>query len=149
MVTYCPAQQYDLVTCTGDALNHIPELQDLAQVFRNVYAYTSPGGYFVFDLLNENEASAGDPFEMQFTETTRVWFQMTRPSETRVTLQIRVYENGALQVDEIINETIHDPALICAQLCTCGFEVLKCADHLADDPGSHGCTWYIIAKKPE
>ena len=29
MITYCPDRQFDLVTCTGDALNHIRELEDL------------------------------------------------------------------------------------------------------------------------
>ena len=50
MVTFCPAQQYDLVTCTGDALNHIAGLEDIRKIFQNVYAYTSPGGYFIFSL---------------------------------------------------------------------------------------------------
>ena len=79
MITYCPDTQFDLVTCTGDALNHIPDLADIRRIFRNVYRYTSPGGYFIFDILNENEVSTSEPFEMDFSATTRVWFQMTQP----------------------------------------------------------------------
>ena len=33
MITYCPARQFDLVTCTGDGLNHIPHLTDLEKIF--------------------------------------------------------------------------------------------------------------------
>ena len=55
MITYCPEKHFDLVTCTGDALNHIQDISDLRRVFENVYRYTSPGGYFIFDILNENE----------------------------------------------------------------------------------------------
>ena len=51
MTTYCPAKHFDLVTCTGDAVNHIPELADVAKIFRNVYAYLTPGGFFVFGIL--------------------------------------------------------------------------------------------------
>ena len=37
MTVYRPQLQFDLVTCTGDAVNHIPALSDVAQIFRNVY----------------------------------------------------------------------------------------------------------------
>ena len=90
MILYRPEAQFDLVTCTGDAVNHIAELSDVEQIFQNVYGYLSPGGWFVFDLLNEREVSTSEPFEMDFTESTRVWFQMTRPGEKKVNLKIRV-----------------------------------------------------------
>ena len=145
MITFRPEAQFDLVTCTGDALNHIADLSDVAQIFRNVYAYTSKGGYFIFDILNENEVSTSEPFEMDFSETVRVWFQMTRPEEKQVNLKIRVYENSALRFEENIRETIHDPSVICELLRETGFEVVKCADHLLDD-GGHGTTWFVIAR---
>ena len=146
MVTYCPDKQFDLVTCTGDALNHIASMSDLEAIFRNVRNYTRAGGYFIFDILNEREVSTSEPFEMDFTETTRVWFQMTRPDAQQVNLKVRVYEKDSLQFEENIRETIHDPAVICAMLEKSGFEVVKCADSLLDD-GGHGITWFVIARK--
>ena len=147
MVTFRPENQYDLVTCTGDALNHIGSLSDVAQIFRNVWDYTSPGGYFIFDILNENEVSDSEPFEMDFTATTRVWFQMTRPGENQVNLQIRVYENGTLEFEENIRETVHDKDLICRMLREAGFRVALCADRLLEDD-NHGTTWFLAAQKP-
>lgn len=146
MTVYRPEKQFDLVTCTGDAINHIQELSDVEKIFQNVYAYLAPGGYFVFDLLNENEVSDSEPFEMDYDATTRVWFQMTRPGEKQVNLKIRVYENGHLEFEENIRETLHDPRQICSLLLRRGFTVQKCADSLADD-GTHGTTWFIIARK--
>ena len=146
MITYCPGRQFDLVTCTGDALNHIAELADIEQIFRNVYAYTSPGGYFIFDILNAHEVSTSEPFEMDYDDVTRVWFQMTQPGEKQVNLKIRVYENGKLNFEENIRETVHDPMEICGLLRKCGFEVVKCADRLLDD-GNHGTTWFVIARR--
>ena len=146
MTTYRPEKQFDLVTCTGDAVNHIAALSDVEKIFRNVYDYLAPGGYFVFDLLNENEVSDSEPFEMAFDENTNVWFQMTRPAENKVNLTIRVYEKGALQLEEVIRETIHEPAVICEMLRNCGFRVLRCADRMIDD-GGHGTTWFLIARK--
>lgn len=145
MITYRPQRQFDLVTCTGDAINHISDLKDVEQIFRNVYGYLAPGGYFVFDILNEHEVSTSEPFEMDFTDTTRVWFQMTRPGEKQVNLKIRVFEEGNLSFEENIRETIHNPAQICALLQKCGFGIVRCADGLLDD--QHGTTWFIIARK--
>ena len=146
MITYRPDRQFDLVTCTGDAINHIPNLSDVAKIFDNVYTYTAPGGCFVFDILNENEVSTSEPFEMDFTETVRVWFQMTRPGEKQVNLKIRVYENDTLQFEENIRETIHDPAVICELLRESGFKVILCADRLLEE-NAHGTTWFVVASK--
>lgn len=147
MTAFRPETQYDLVTCTGDAVNHIGKLEDVEKIFRNVYAYTAPGGWFVFDLLNEREVSTSEPFEMDFSETTRVWFQMTRPEEKRVNLCIRVYESGVLQLEENIRETIHDPAVICRMLEEAGFRIARLADTLPEGEANHGTTWFIAAQK--
>lgn len=146
MTTYCPVIQYDLVTCTGDAVNHIMDIHDVAKIFRNVYAYTAPGGYFIFDLLNEREVSASDPFESPFEDNLRVWFQMTRPAENKVTLTIRVYEGDSLQLEENIRETIHDPENICHLLTEAGFSSVRCSDRLLED-ANPGTTWFIVAQK--
>ena len=147
MITYCPDRQFDLVTCTGDALNHIGAFEDIRRIFRNVYRYTAPGGYFIFDILNEHEVSTTEPFEMDFTETVRVWFQMTRPAEKEVNLKVRVFERGQLQFEENIRETVHDPQVICDLLRQCGFVVESCADRLLED-SSHGTTWFVVARNP-
>ena len=147
MITYRPEARFDLVTCTGDAINHIPDLEDVRRIFENVFAYTSPGGYFVFDILNRQEVSTSEPFEMDFSESVRVWFQMTQPEENKVNLKVRVFEEGNLQFEENIRETIHDPAVICDLLRQAGFRVEKCADRLLEDSG-RGTTWFVVAKRP-
>ena len=146
MITYRPDRRYDLVTCTGDGLNHIERLEDLRRIFENVYAYTSEGGYFVFDILNEREVSTSEPFELDFSDEILVWFQMTRPSQSQVNLKIRVYENGRLDFEENIREYIHDPLEVCRLLGDCGFIVERCADRLMDS-GNHGTTWFVIARR--
>ena len=147
MITYRPERRFDLVTCTGDALNHIMALSDVEKIFRNVYDYLNPGGYFVFDILNEHEVSTSEPFEMDFDERVRVWFQMTRPEEKQVNLRIRVYEEGELQFEENIGETIHDPEIICRMLEGCGFSHVRCSNRLLED-AAPGTTWFVTARKP-
>lgn len=146
MITYRPEKKFDLVTCTGDALNHIMRLSDVEKIFENVSAYLAPGGYFVFDILNENEVSTSEPFEMDFSETVKVWFQMTRPADRAVNLCICVWENGEFQFEENIRETVHDPVDICALLEKSGLQVLRCADRLLDSDNP-ATTWFVIAQR--
>ena len=146
MTTFCPEKHFDLVTCTGDAVNHIPELRDVEKIFENVYTYLTPGGYFVFDLLNEHEVSTSEPFEMDFTDTTKVWFQMTRPAENKVNLKIRLFENGELAFEENIRETIHDPYAVCRLLEKSGFTEITCKDRLLPE-NNPGTTWFVTARK--
>lgn len=46
------------VISTSDSLNHILQLDELSQVFRNVYAALSPQGYFLFDFNVESRYQA-------------------------------------------------------------------------------------------
>jgi 2-polyprenyl-3-methyl-5-hydroxy-6-metoxy-1,4-benzoquinol methylase len=148
MITYRPEKQFDLVTCTGDAINHIARLSDVEQIFRNVHAYLSDGGYFVFDILNEQEVSDSEPFEMDFDENTRVWFQMTRPEADRVNLKIRVYEQGILAFEENIRERIYEPERILRMLRRSGFINIQCADRLLKE-ANPGTTWFVTAQKED
>ena len=147
MVSFCPETRYDLVTCTGDAVNHIPELGDVEQIFRNVFQFLSPGGYFVFDLLRQSEVSDSEPFEMDWEENQRVWFQMTRPDENKVNLKIRVYEGETLTLEENIRETLRSPEEIIRLLEKAGLRVLRCADRLPEN-ALPGTTWFLVAQKP-
>ena len=147
MTRYRPDRQFDLVTCTGDALNHIPELDDVGRVFRNVYACLAPGGHFLFDLLNEAEISTEEPFDLPFDEHISARFQITRPAPDRIHLQTQVFEDGVHSFTEDIFETVHDRRAVLALLTSAGFEVLSCAHRLLED-SPEVATWYIIARRP-
>jgi len=148
MITYRPDRRFDLVTCTGDALNHIISLEDIAQIFRNVFAYLNAGGHFIFDILNEKEVSGGEPIDLDFSDTIKAQFLITQDREGIVNLKTSVYENGEFKFEENITETVHDPEAICCLLREAGFELLQCADQLLEDAEAHGTTWFIVARKP-
>jgi SAM-dependent methyltransferase len=147
MTRYRPDERFDLVTCTGDAVNHIPELSDVGKIFENVFAYLAPGGYFIFDLLDENEISTEEPFDLEFDEHISARFQITRPAENRVHLQTQVFEDGIHSFTEDIFETVHDRETVLALLEKAGFEIRSCAHRLLED-SPEVATWYVIARKP-
>ena len=146
MTVYRPDTQFDLVTCTGDALNHIPVLGDLGRIFENVYAYLSPGGYFIFDLRDESEISTEEPFDLQFDEHISARFQITRPAENKVHLQTQVFEDGVHSFTEDIFETVHDREAVLELLRRAGFSIESCAHRLLED-GADVATWYVIARR--
>ncbi len=146
MVRWTTSRRFDLVTCTGDALNHVFEPNDLEWIFRNVYGYLSDGGAFVFDLLSEGEIPSEEPFELEYSPEIRAVFRTSRQGD-EITLRIAVYENGALQCDETIREKLHPREKVCALLEKCSFRVLQCADRLIPGAENHGTTWFIAADK--
>lgn len=146
MIAYRPEKRFDLVTCTGDALNHIPNLADVGRIFENVYGYLVPGGHFVFDLLDEKEISTAEPFDLEFDDTITARFQITRPAPDRVHLQTQVFEHGQHSFTEDIFETVHDRRDVLELLEKAGFELVKCAHRLCED-GADVATWYVIARK--
>lgn len=147
MVAYRPEKRFDLVTCTGDALNHILKLEDVGQIFQNVYGYLNEGGYFIFDILNEHEFSAGEVIDLDFSEQVKAQFGITREENGRVHLKTTVFEEGKLQFEEDITEIVHDCDAVCELLRRSGFQVLQCSDQLLEGEKNHSTTWYIVAGK--
>lgn len=145
MTDFHPQRSFDLVTCTGDALNHIMKTEDVKAIFRNVHDCLSPGGYFIFDILNEKEVSPCEPFDCPFEDGIRAEFQI-RIENGIINLKTRVFENGEFRFEENIYEILHRPEVICRMLQEEGFRVLRCADTLlpGDNPST---TWYLIAQK--
>ena len=146
MILYRPDAQFDLVTCTGDALNHIPDLSDVEKIFANIHAYLAPGGYFVFDLLDEREISTEEPFDLDFDEHISARFQITRPQQNKVHLQTQVFQDGVHSFTEDIFETVHQLEAVCALLRRQGLQIERCAHRLLED-GTDVATWYIVARK--
>ena len=147
MIIYRPEKRFDLVTCTGDALNHIIDLKNVEQIFQNVYGYLNEGGYFIFDILNEKEVASEEPFDLDFSDTVKARFVVTQNQKGIINLKTTVFENGVQQFEENITETVHDPEVICDLLRKSGFEVLQCADQMLEDAKAHGTTWFVIARK--
>ena len=147
MITYRPEKQFDLVTCTGDAINHIMDLSDVFKIFQNVYAYLNDGGYFIFDILSEKEVPMAEPIDLDFSDEVKAQFMVTTDKDGYINLKTTVFENDGQQFEENIRETVHDEKKISDLLLDAGFQLIKCDHHLLENEGNHSATWYIIARK--
>lgn len=146
MAAFRPEERFDLATCTGDALNHLFDPEDIRRVFENAAEYLVPGGLLVFDLLRESEVPPDEPFEMIYSDSVRAVFRTAREPGGVIRLHIELFENDTLTAREDIMEKLYDPALVCAMLSDAGFRVLQCADRLLLDADTHGSTWFIAAE---
>ncbi|MCQ2500877.1 MAG: class I SAM-dependent methyltransferase [Lachnospiraceae bacterium] len=149
MITYLPEERFDLVTCTGDAMNHITDLDNVDRIFHNVYEYLNPGGYFIFDILDDNEVALGEPIDLVWDEKVTAQFMITQNDEGIINLKVTVFEDGLQVFEENITETVHDTSVICNLLRKNRFQVLRCDQRLLEDQVAKGMKWFVIAKKPE
>ena len=147
MVTFRTGDTFDLVTCTGDALNHIFDPGDVRRVFDNVYAMLSPGGRFVFDLLGEGEVPDGEPFTLDYSDSVRAVFRTAREPDDAVRLSVSVFENGSLSFEENIIEKLHPPEDVRLMLREAGFTVIRFAHRLSEEEGADAAAWFVIAGK--
>lgn len=147
MVTYESDRQFDLVTSTCDAMNHILEPADLQQVMQKVYSYLAPGGYFLFDLLKWEETEECKPVDLGELDGKRLQFQIHRTADGLVSLQIEVFEGRQLVHTEVIRERIYDAERILQMLTEAGFSKVRYTDRLLDEESNPASTWFVIARK--
>lgn len=140
-------RQFDLVTSTCDAMNHILESADLQQVMWNVYSYLAPGGYFLFDLLKWEETEECEPVDLGELDGKRLQFQIHRTADGLVRLQIEVFEGRQLVHTEVIRERIYDAERILQMLTEAGFSKVRYTDRLLDEESNAASTWFVIARK--
>ena len=146
MTSYRPSAVFDLVTCTGDAVNHLTDPADVEKTFRNVYGYLAEGGVFIFDLLSEKEIADTDPIDYPYSEDISGRFRMTRGAGGLVELKIEVFEKGVKTLEEVIRERLYEPGTVCAMLERAGFTGIRTAHRLLEEDGE-AVTWYVIAEK--
>lgn len=142
-------RRFDLVTCTGDALNHVTEPANIRKVFANVREALNPGGLFIFDLLRDEEVPQSEPFEAEFSDRLRVRFTANRDDNDMTTLQIEGFEGEEPRFTEVIREKLYDIQEILSMLREAGFELIQCEDRLLTDQDAHGTTWFVVAQKPK
>ncbi|SFB07625.1 Methyltransferase domain-containing protein [Acetitomaculum ruminis DSM 5522] len=147
MVTYQPEEKVDLVTCTCDALNHLSDISLVDTMIHNVFNYITPGGYFIFDILNGQEGHDETPFELAKDGDRRILLQITKNRQI-TTLHVYTYEGENLLHEEKVVETFYEPSLISDILLSAGFDNITCNDSLNPTHPGHGTALFFTAQKP-
>ncbi len=123
---FSTAAKFDAVVSTFDSMNHMTDPEDLALVFGNVSEALSPGGLFVFDLLEEEaytEAWAKSGFFLEDDNACIVRGSYDRECRiARADLTLFRLENGWTRSDVTVFERYYPMDEVAATLGSCGFE---------------------------
>ena len=143
MTQWIATSPVELVTCTGDAVNHLPDLKAISHMFSCVRRSLSANGLFIFDLLDEAEIPCDDPFEMDDGDV-HTCFRTVREGDD-ILLRVMVTKGMEIQVNETIRERLYPVQEVCALLEQAGFHILRRA-HRLNEAGGDATTWYIVAQ---
>lgn len=145
MRVFVPETTPDLVTCTCDALNHLPTIEDIAQTFRTVKSYLAPGGLFLFDVLSGTQIGTGEPIDIDFSETLRA--VVTVVSEgNKLTLTTEAFDKINGSFTEVVEEYYYPIDEIFRLLEEAGFTDIEIRRSLTDSEEHTGSATYFLAR---
>ena len=94
------SEQFDVVVCPFDTMNHLATRRDWAAAFRTAREHLKPGGIFIFDVNTHHklERYRSEPVELREHAKgfSSVSVQKARGAHYDVTLSIFVAEGGGL-----------------------------------------------------
>ncbi len=130
-------RQFDAAYCVFESLNHVPDLQALAQAFRCIRQCLAPGASFLFDLNGE------EAFVLYWNDTSAIVendmvcvLRSNYNEETRIAIcQITLFEEAPSwqRKDFQLQQTCHKRAEVHEALYAAGFETV--ALYSAEDVG--------------
>ncbi|HLJ44484.1 MAG TPA: class I SAM-dependent methyltransferase [Bryobacteraceae bacterium] len=121
------APRFDAVVSVFDSLNHVLSIDDLARVFRNVFACLKPEGAFVFDL-NREEAYTDiwvRPLPIVTPKVVAISLGSYESRDRLATCDITMFQHGGgawHRSDFRLKQRCHDAAEVLAALSRAGFE---------------------------
>ena len=124
--------KFHAVISAFDSLNHVMELPELREVFRNVYTALEDDGIFLFDLNLEDEAEAlGNSLEMVEDDHVCVVRASYKPEEKLKRYDVTMFTlEGAswLRSDLTLFQRYYDPDHVIAALAESGFSRVRAYD---------------------
>ncbi len=125
-------EQFQAVIAAFDSLNHLMNLDELTQVFRNVHATLVDDGIFLFDLNMEDEAEHfGQTLEMVEDDHVCVvrgsYDGQAKLKEYAVTM-FRLLEGNWQRTDLCLWQRYYGEAEVVAALAEAGFKQVKTYD---------------------
>ena len=132
LTTYNYNDKYDLVTCTCDAINHILNYNDICNAFKNIFDALNSDGYFVFDIIDEEQLLIDKPMISNREDGIRIEFKISKNDDI-ITNDVLIYNNDIFVHKEKILERIYDPEIIKNTLKEIGFRIEFFGNNIMDE----------------
>ena len=125
MTTFALAKKYDLITCNGDSLNHLPSIEMVIKTIKNIANHLKPGGIFIFDIV------ATDNLIPRLSFGPITW-QLTR-NEKKIFNNITITENNKIIHNEIIELLPIEKEMMIALLLKHNLKIIDCQHQLNEN----------------
>ncbi len=107
MVDFKIDKKYDVITCYFDSINHLNTIEEVNQMFENVYNHLNKGGLFLFDVFSYSRFLEADNTDISedFDDFSYRWkMNISLPN----TLHHHIYINGIDTFEEKYDEHYYD-----------------------------------------
>ncbi len=131
----CPFQA---AVSTCDSLNHVMTIEELTQVFANVYAVLRPGGYFLFDLNTEEgykkywNGQSGGRAEKECVYVVKLDYDAGAQQGTFAATMFRLAGNRWIRSDVLLKQQYYPTEMVLRSLEKVGFNDIQVYDVEAD-----------------
>lgn len=107
MVDFKLDKKYDVITCYFDSINHLNTIEEVNQMFENVYNHLNKGGLFLFDVFSYSRFLEADNTDIseEFDDFSYRWkMNISLPN----TLHHHIYIDGIDKFEEKYDEHYYD-----------------------------------------
>lgn len=119
--------KYDMAFCLFDSLNYILKINELTQVFKNVYSVLKGEGFFIFDMNTLKRLMSIKPGStvLKGDSYSCIWEDIINREKKQWQVKLKIYlkEKGDY-FEELHQETGYPLSLIKKSLSSAGFEYI-------------------------
>jgi len=147
----------DAAICMLDSLNHLAELSQIAEVFRRLYNFVSPGGLFIFDMntpYKHAEILSGQTFVFEHKDCLALWRNSLADEKGTVDISLDFFERSPsglyIREKEEFSEYSYNTSDIVSLLEKFGFELLEMyGDYNTDTPSDNEQRIVYVSKRKD
>ena len=118
---------YDLVTCVDDSINHFTKKEDLQLLFEKAYDLLSEGGHLVFDMINPEAVTIGEPYRITGKNGMTGTYLLTETGNGLLDIGLTAFRDEKELFSVHSEERIYDRSGIWEMLLDSGFTMPVCA----------------------
>ena len=144
---FVPKEKYDLITCACDSLNHIKTFEEVKSILKNVYNSLNDGGYFICDILDDENLTLNEDIISKRSEDVYVKYFITKENDDFVNTNIKTYECDKCIDETNIKEKIYIVDSLINYAESLGFTLIKKGPKILESDKPLKDKVYIILKK--
>jgi len=138
---------FDLVTCIDDVVNHFADPEQLLCLFATAYRELRPGGFFIFDFIQEEKLPGGESYIAAEEGNESLEYRIVKKECGMIDIHVRYFRNGKAEWEKINTEKLYDSTSMEEYLKETGFRKVEIKEVFYDAGSPFKCI--CIARKPE